>query len=162
MEIARIVLACLATAGVAFAAAPPAEPGSPEPRPPGPEDVCPVCGMAVAPHEDWVAQAVFEDGSRLYFDGAKDLFRYLLERDRYAPAKRSLEIRAAFVTGYYEVESIPAEDAYFVIGSDVYGPMGAELIPHASRAEADEFASDHGGERIVRFGEVTAELLAGP
>ena len=31
-----------------------------------------------------------------------------------------------------------AKEAFFVIGSDVYGPMGHELIPFASKADAEQ------------------------
>ena len=65
----------------------------------------------------------------------------------------------AFVTSYYDREAIRARDALFVIGSDVLGPMGAELIPHASREAAEEFRRDHGGSAILGFDEVTREIL---
>ena len=150
------VLSLLATVAALPA---PAAPEAAEPRQPGKEDVCAVCGMFVAPHGDWVAQVIFEDGSAAFFDGAKDFFKYLLARDRYLPDRRGLEIEATFVTGYYRLEAVHAAEALFVVGSDVYGPMGPELIPHSTLAEAEEFLRDHGGERIVRFDEVTAELI---
>ena len=158
-RIARERLAALALllAFVGFPA--PAAEEAPAPRAPGDRDRCPVCGMFVAPYEAWIAQVIFEDASAVFFDGAKDLFKYLLARDRFLPERRDLEIAATFVTGYYELRPIAAGEAFFVVGSDVYGPMGPELVPHRSRAEAEEFLRDHGGERIVRFDEVTAELL---
>jgi len=115
--------------------------------------------MFVAPYPEWVAQIVFEDGSTAFFDGSKDLFRYLLARDRYLPDKRDVRPTAIYVTEYYELRPIEARKAYFVIGSDVRGPMGNELVPLASRQAAEEFERDHGGARIVRFEEVTREML---
>jgi copper chaperone NosL len=47
-----------------------------------------------------------------------------------------------------------------VIGSEVTGPMGHELIPLASRADAEEFLRDHQGRRILRFNEVGKEIPA--
>ena len=47
----------------------------------------------------------------------------------------------------------------YVLGSDVLGPMGHELVPHEDEAEAKEFMADHKGRRIFRFAEVTPELL---
>ena len=126
---------------------------------PGPQDACPVCGMFVAPYPAWVAQVAFDDGSMAFFDGGKDLFKYLLARDRYLPEKRQLQVEAIYLTDYYELEPIEARSAFFVIGSDVLGPMGHELVPLASMAAAEEFMRDHGGARIVRFEEVTPELL---
>ena len=129
------------------------------PGQPGQHDACAVCGMFVAPYPAWVAQAIFEDGSTAFFDGGKDLFKYLLGRDRYLPDKRQMRIEAIYVTDYYELTPIEARSAYFVVGSDVHGPMGHELVPLASAAAAEEFQRDHGGARIVRFEEVTPELL---
>lgn len=126
---------------------------------PGAEDACPVCGMFVAPHAEWSAQVVFADGSAVFFDGCKDLFGYLLARDRFLPDRRAEEIAAVFVTSYYELEPVAAADAWYVLGSDVYGPMGSELVPHGTRDEAEEFLRDHHGSRIVGFDEVTADLL---
>lgn len=140
---------------VVLASSPPTW-GTAEPREPGERDRCPVCGMLVAPHSEWVAQVVFADGSAVFFDGSKDLFKYLLGRDETAP-----EAAATYVTAYYDLRVIPAESAFFVVGSDVVGPMGAELVPHATLEEAEEFRRDHRGNAVVRFAEVTKEVLDG-
>ena len=129
-----------------------------EPVQPGEKDSCPVCGMYVSLYPAWLAQVVLEDGTVLFFDGSKDLFRYLTARDRFAPEKIDVELAATLVTSYYDVKSIAASEAWFVLGSDVLGPMGAEFVPLRTRTEAQEFVSDHGG-RLVRFQDVTAELL---
>jgi len=84
-----------------------------------------------------------------------------LRRDlgRWAPGHRAEDIAVIAVTDYYGVGRIDAHVAWYVIGSDVLGPMGHELIPHASEAEAQEFLQDHKGLRILRFGDVDLELL---
>lgn len=130
-----------------------------EPRRPGRRDACPVCGMYVAPHPEWLAQIVFDDGSVLFFDGCKDLFKYLVARDRFAPDRRGAEPVSIFVTSYYDGTAIPAREAHYVIGSDAYGPMGVELVPHPSAEAAQEFLRDHNGSRVVRFDDVTTQLL---
>lgn len=126
---------------------------------PSASELCPVCGMVVVPDSPWTATVVHEDGARRLFDGPKDLFKYLLFPDRYPRPETGAAVRAVTVTTYYDRATIPARDALFVIGSDVLGPMGAELIPHRTRAEAEEFLADHRGERILGFEEVTAEVL---
>mgnify|MGYP001815168185 CR=1 FL=1 len=135
-------------------------PAAVEPRQPEASATCPVCGMKVAPFPEWIAQVVFADGRTLFFDGAKDLFKYLLERGRFVPDLEEAEIAAIFVTSYYDGTGIVAEEAFYVIGSDVHGPMGPELIPFGTVDEAEEFLRDHGGRRIVRLAEVTKEVLA--
>jgi nitrous oxide reductase accessory protein NosL len=59
------------------------------------------------------------------------------------------------VTEYYGLSRVDARDAWYVVGSDLLGPMGHELIPFDSRAAAEEFMRDHDGRRILRFEEVT-------
>ena len=126
---------------------------------PGPKDTCPVCGMFVSLYPDWVATALYQDGHAHHFDGAKDLFKYLLNLPKYAPGHSRDDIAAIGVTEYYGVTRIDARAAWYVIGSDTPGPMGHELVPLKTQAEAEEFLKDHHGKRIVRFDEVTPALL---
>jgi len=37
--------------------------------------------------------------------------------------------------------------------------MGKELIPTAKEGDAKGFMKDHGGKSILRFGNITAELI---
>jgi nitrous oxide reductase accessory protein NosL len=127
---------------------------------PKPRDLCPVCGMVVSKYPAWIGSVVYQDGHAHHFDGAKDMFKYLFDLKRYAPRHRAENIARIGVTEYYEVKRIDARKAWFVIGSDVLGPMGHELIPLASRADAEEFLRDHQGKRILRFDEVTREVIA--
>jgi nitrous oxide reductase accessory protein NosL len=140
---------------IAFSVAP-AEPI--EVPDPGPKDTCPVCGMFVAKYPEWIATVLYADGHAHHFDGAKDLFKYLFDLPRWAPGHQAEQIVASVVTEYYGLTRIPARSAWYVIGSDVLGPMGHELVPLASAEEADEFMRDHAGRRILRFEEVTPEL----
>lgn len=126
---------------------------------PGPRDTCPVCGMFVALYPDWTATVLYKDGHAHHFDGAKDLFKYLSNLPKFAPGHARDDIAAIGVTEYYGVTRIDARAAWYVIGSDVLGPMGHELVPLATQAEAEEFMRDHQGRRIIRFNEVTPALL---
>jgi nitrous oxide reductase accessory protein NosL len=115
--------------------------------------------MFVAKYPEWVGTVLYKDGHAHHFDGAKDLFKYLLNMPKWAPGHREEDIQSIGVTEYYSVSLINARKAWYVIGSDVLGPMGHELIPLETEEDAKEFSSDHGGKRILRFGEVTYELL---
>lgn len=126
---------------------------------PGPRDTCPVCGMFVAKYPEWIATVLYRDGHAHHFDGAKDMFKYLLDLPRWAPDHQAENIQAIGVTEYYGLERIDAQTAYYVIGSDVLGPMGHELIPLFSAADAEEYQRDHKGVNILRFQEVTLKLL---
>jgi nitrous oxide reductase accessory protein NosL len=122
-------------------------------------DKCPVCGMFVAKYPDFAAQIQFRDGSTLHFDGAKDMFKYYLNLSRYAPGKKPGDITAVFVTNYYDLTMVDGLLAYYVVGSDVYGPMGRELIPFTRESEARDFMKDHKGKSTIRFRDVTAAVL---
>jgi len=129
------------------------------PRKPGPSDKCPVCGMFVTKFPDFSAQFQFKDGSVLHFDGAKDLFKYMQATSRYTPGKSSMNISAVFVNSYYGLKPINGLTAWYVAGSDVYGPMGKELVPFARESEAQEFKKDHKGKVILRFKEITPAVI---
>ncbi|HIO96650.1 MAG TPA: nitrous oxide reductase accessory protein NosL [Leucothrix sp.] len=126
---------------------------------PGIKDTCPVCGMFVAKYPEWVGTVLYKDGHAHHFDGAKDLFKYLLDMPKWAPKHKAEDIKSIGVTEYYELTLIDAREAFYVIGSDVLGPMGHELLPLATKEDAEEFMKDHKGKRIMHFDEVKMELL---
>jgi copper chaperone NosL len=134
---------------------------APKPLKPSPKDKCPVCGMFVAKYPDFLAEVIFSDGSYAFFDGAKDMFKYLLDMRKYNPAKKPADIAKVYVTDYYDLTSIDGLEAFYVIGSDVYGPMGRELIPFKKEADAKGFMKDHKGRALLTFKGVTAETVKG-
>jgi len=142
---AALALALVASAALAA--------GPLAPRP-GPDSKCPVCGMFVARYPDWVAGVTFRDGEVAWFDGAKDLFKFLLHPERHGQGRKAADVATVFVTDYYAVTQVDARQAFFVLGSDVYGPMGTELVPFERRADAEEFQKDHKGTAILRFQDV--------
>lgn len=125
---------------------------------PGPRDLCPVCGMLVSKYPHWVSAMVWDDGA-LFFDGAKDLFKAWLDPARYLRSRRIADVRSVEVTDFYSLERIDARRAFFVIGSDVLGPMGHELVAFSSDADAQAFFTEHRATRILRFAEVNRDLL---
>ena len=127
---------------------------------PVPKDAkCPVCGMSVAKYPDWNAYILYKDGTKVYFDGPKDLFKYYLNPQRYDPARKRTGISFPGVKDYYSLTVIDGRQAYFVVGSNVLGPMGKELIPFAKKGDAEGFAMDHQGRKLVRFQQITPALL---
>jgi nitrous oxide reductase accessory protein NosL len=127
---------------------------------PGVKDTCPVCGMFVAKYPEWIATVQYKDGHAHHFDGAKDMFKYLFDLHRWAPGHKAANIQTIGVTEYYGLTRIDAREALYVIGSDVLGPMGHELVPLESEADAEAFLRDHKGTRILRFDEVDKSLPA--
>jgi nitrous oxide reductase accessory protein NosL len=124
---------------------------------PGPQDKCPVCGMFVSGYPDWSAEIIFKDGSYAVFDGSKDMFKYYFNISKYTREKTKNDISALFVTEYYTTKVVSARDVYFILGSDVIGPMGNELVPVKGREAAEQFFKDHKGKRMFTFDEITPE-----
>lgn len=114
------------------------------------DEKCPVCGMFVYKYPKWAAQIFYKD-SHLSFDGVKDMMKY------YFTHKEG--ISKISVTDYYSQEAIDAKNAFYVIGSDVYGPMGDELIPFKNEEEARTFSMDHKGFKIVKFGDIKEQSV---
>ncbi|MBK7024192.1 MAG: nitrous oxide reductase accessory protein NosL [Sulfuritalea sp.] len=128
------------------------------PPKPGAKDLCPVCGMLVSKYPNWVATIVYKDGHAHHFDGAKDMFKFWHEPAKYAAGHRREDMVAIRVTDFYNLQPVDARKAFYVIGSDVLGPMGHELVPLASREDAADFLKDHKGRRILSFDQVTGDL----
>lgn len=118
-------------------------------------DKCPVCGMFVAKYPDFIAYVLFKDGSYAAFDGVKDMMKCYLDMAQYLPQKKRSDIKAIYVTDYYSMHLIDAAKAHYVSGSDVFGPMGRELIPHESEGKAKEFMRDHSGKTLLLMQQIT-------
>jgi len=146
LSLVAVLLGALISPGLAF-----------EPKKPGPRERCPVCGMFVAQYPEWIATIVLADGRQIFFDGAKDMFRYYFALPEGKVARKDID--SMYVTEYYSARYAPVAEVFFVLGTDVYGPMGAELIPVRGRQHAETFMKDYSGNRIVTFDEVTADML---
>jgi nitrous oxide reductase accessory protein NosL len=151
-HLATLILGLSLTFSAAFAASP----STPAPLA---KDKCPVCGMFVSKYPDWVATVTFKDSSVLFFDGAKDFFTYYHNMQKYTPARNQASISAISVNDYYTLKPVDARQAHFVIGSDVYGPMGKELVPFGKLNDAHAFLKDHKGKMVLRFSDVTPKIL---
>jgi copper chaperone NosL len=133
--------------------------GDQKPVKPTQQDKCPVCGMFVAKFPDFLAEILFKDGTYAVFDGTKDMFKYYLNLKQYNPSMQTGDIDAVYVTDYYSLTLIDGYLACYVSGSDIYGPMGRELIPHEKEADAAGFMKDHNGKAILKFKEITPDTI---
>ncbi len=113
---------------------------------------CPICGMFVAKYPKWVTVIEDSKNHKLYFDGVKDMMKYYFNH----PKEKFHHI---YVHDFYTLTPIDAKKAYFVIGSNVYGPMGEELIPFVSENDAKTFFQEHKGKKIIKFDEILEDYL---
>jgi copper chaperone NosL len=145
-----LILLCLAA--MSFAA-------EPKDSTPPQKEKCPVCGMFVSLFPDWNARIEFKDSTYAIFDGAKDMFKYHLNIEKYNPQKHKSDVTLISVKDYYSKTSIDALQAFYVIWSDVYGPMGHEPIPFQKEADAKKFLKEHKGKKILRFDDINSNLI---
>jgi len=122
-----------------------------------PEDAkCPVCGMFVGKYPKWAAEITYSSNgaeNSLYFDGVKDMLKFYFAPEKWGSFK-NIKIKDILVTDYYSNKAVKAENAFFVTGSDVYGPMGKEFIPFKNKDEAEIFMKDHSGKKLIKFSDI--------
>jgi nitrous oxide reductase accessory protein NosL len=111
---------------------------------------CPVCGMFLYKYPTWVCRINYKE-STYAFDGIKDMLKY------YFNHKEGVE--EILVQDYYSQKTIDATKAFFVLGSDVYGPMGNELIAFKDEKSAKRFMLDHHAKEILQFNAITKQRV---
>lgn len=101
----------------------------------------------------------------LWFSQVRDGLAYLISEEKTA------EIAVLFVNDMGKASSwlepgddnwIDVKGAYFVVGSDAKGGMGApEIVPFGDAKMAADFARKRGGE-VKRLSEITTEMVLAP
>ena len=104
---------------------------------------CAVCGMPIK-NKQW-ATLIKAGGKDYYFDGVKDMAHFYFAGE---------VAKEAYVSDYYTLEKLEAKDAFYVHGSNVFGPMGEEFIPCKDEAKAQSFMKDHAGKGVIKFDEI--------
>lgn len=110
---------------------------------------CAHCGMKIDPTSAFRAEVV-DGGTTRTFDTPRCALSEWL-----AGGKKGV-VR---VQDYYDRAWHDGKDLRFVVGSDVIGPMGPEIVP-VDAARVAKFKADHVGTADYAQGELTPELLA--
>jgi len=124
---------------------------------------CPVCGMFVYKYPRWATQIIYnvENKEHIFtFDGVKDMLKFYFQPNKWGKYSKFLDknkIVKILVTDYYTQKAIEAREAFYVVGSDILGPMGNEFIPFSNEDDAKEFYMDHKGLKIIKFNNITQE-----
>lgn len=123
------------------------------------------CMMQISEHGGPKAQIHLKGlPDPLFFAQVRDGIAYLKQPERTAP------VTAIYVSDMSSAPSwqapgaenwMPADEAFFVVGSDVTGGMGApEVVPFKSEQDARDFAARHGGE-VMRLGAIPEDAVLG-
>jgi len=117
---------------------------------------CPVCGMFVYKYPRWAAKLYYIKDNVEHnhaFDGVKDLLKFYFNPSKWGKYDIS-NISKIDVTDYYTQNAIDAKKAFYVLRSDIYGPMGEELIPFKNQDDAVVFKKEHHGKFILEFKDI--------
>jgi copper chaperone NosL len=120
------------------------------------KDACTVCGMHPASYPKHNAQIWAMDGSTLHFCSTQCIINFNADPLKYV--KETTKTKMAWVTVFSDGMYESAFGTYYVVGSQVNGPMGKEAIPFKLKMDADEFVKANGGE-IVSFQQLTPQLI---
>ena len=123
------------------------------------KDRCPVCGMYVWKHRKNMAGFVFKDGKKVFFCSTKCMFHAYHNFKKYFPNESKDSLKLIWVTEYYTTKPMDARKVYYVIGTDIIGPMGYMIVPVKGRKAAETLLRDHHGSRILTFDEVTEKIV---
>jgi len=143
-------------------------------------DSCDVCGMVVPNHPGPTSEVFYADeepaghANPARFDSTWEAFQFDFERQ-----DRGWSREAFYVTDYSAVDydvfedggdtlvsTHPEADAFadaesvtFVVGSEVVGAMGQDLIGFGDEGDAEAFQSEYGGD-LAEFGDVDEATVA--
>lgn len=125
---------------------------------------CHVCGMIVTNFPGPKGQAkIKHNETTLKFCSTADLFTWLLQPETPAMMRSAYvhDMGAASATWDKpsEKDYVDAKKAWYVVGGDQMGAMGATLASFREKAAAEQYMKQHGG-MIKRFADIDLELMA--
>lgn len=123
------------------------------------------CGMNVLEHAGPKGQIILQQiPEAIWFSSARDTVAFTMLPDE------PKDVAAIYVSDMGKAASweqpgaenwIDARTAFFVIGSDLRGGMGAqEAVPFSEEAKANEFIDKNGG-RVVTFSDLPESYILG-
>jgi nitrous oxide reductase accessory protein NosL len=118
---------------------------------------CPLCGMYPARYPKFNCQIVFKDGSYEAFDSAIGLLVYL-----HFPDKTGIKLKPVgkiYFKNYLKESWLEADQAFFVTGSEIQGPMGVQFLPVDSEQAANKLKKQAKGKDIIHFKMINRQYL---
>lgn len=113
---------------------------------------CALCGMRVTRGAAFSSGARTAGGDEVVFDSVKCMFRWLGQHaDAHDP----------WTTEHLSRSERPARELLYVLGSDLHGPMGADLVAVDTREHAEQLRESHHGSRVLTFDEIGSDVVDG-
>lgn len=112
---------------------------------------CAFCGMKIKEDNAFRVKAKLQDGTDAAFDSPRCAFEAHVNPAKYKVASLSLQ-------EFYDRTWHEPSELHYVIGSDVMGPMGHDLIP-VLPAHEQKLMKDHKGKRIVVLSDINESMI---
>ncbi|MGL4837966.1 MAG: nitrous oxide reductase accessory protein NosL [Plesiomonas sp.] len=126
-------------------------------------DRCHLCGMVITKYPGPKGQVHLKAENTVpKFCSSRDMFNFALQSEN----KRQIDymmVHDAAATDWEHPDDgafIDAASAFYVYGTSKKAVMGPAVAPFSTQAAAEAFAQQYGG-RVLRFEDITLELLAG-
>lgn len=125
---------------------------------------CHVCGMIVTNFPGPKAQAeIKHNKTTLKFCSTADLFTWMLQPETQAVMRAAYVHDMGAATASWnnpsEKDYVNVKQAWYVVGGDQMGAMGATLATFKEEAAAQQYISQHGGQ-LKRFEDIDLDLMA--
>ena len=78
---------------------------------------------------------------------------------KYQPGEKRGNLKMVWVTEYYSTRKMDAHDVLFVVGTNLVGPMGLDLIPVKGKKAAENLKLDYKGDLIVPLDRINQEII---
>ena len=117
-----------------------------------PDERCAKCGMVVDAAPRWIAGLKSSARRQRRFCSPGCMLHFLRSPDGEGASD-------AWVIEYYGQKRVPANQAFFVSGSDVIGPMGKSLVPVAGLEASERFRREHRGAAVFTLDQLDHNLL---
>ncbi|MCS6822606.1 MAG: nitrous oxide reductase accessory protein NosL [Microscillaceae bacterium] len=115
---------------------------------------CRNCGMPSKEYPKWHTIVTTERDEEIHFCSPRCMFISFLDEK-----KKPDWVKEVSVVEYYEGKRIDGKKAWYVVNSDVIGPMGHDFVPFKTADAAKDFLKEHKGKKILHFEEVTLKEL---
>ena len=117
------------------------------------QDICERCKMIIS-EEKFSSQIIQQDGTVYNFDDIGGMLAYITEE--------SEDVASYWVHDFVSGEWIRAEEATFLLDSDLMTPMGFGIAAFADEAQAQALGHGHEGVMIMPFAQILAMDITMP
>ncbi|MCP3874467.1 MAG: hypothetical protein GY699_15095 [Desulfobacteraceae bacterium] len=118
---------------------------------------CPLCGMYPSRYPQFNCQLIFKDGTYEAFDSATGLLLYLLFSDKTGINPKPVD--KIYFKHYLKESWLESSKSFFVIGSEIMGPMGIEFLPVDNKHAAEELKNQENGKEIISFKKIDRQYM---